>query len=383
MEIDEFGEWDFPIHDIFQHEVNHQQYLAAHQQELINYRRMAEAAMKRLYGALRSAPTYNGEPNGITFRTFSCLWKNWKTLAWLEDDTVNVPHDTRKRILVSRIEGRAVQRLTAYMDGTAHWTNAATEPAYLEVIRGVYQPASESDLSRTEFKMRKQGIKETVLDYVTQKIALFEAAYNEDERSFTTLCDAVIEGLFNTVIKRLIQRDRPANQAALIEKLLSAVASERTCVMSGYGESPSLDGLALSSAGFNPSTGTTRPGYDSFGDELMDVGKMGDSRKCYKCGRAGHMRDDCRVPKHKWIKKPGAGAPKRGNQGRGGAKKDKSKIVCYNCSKTGHYSRECQQPKRSGGGKGGVSKVDDGQSTSRGVTDGFTPTDPFAPEPDE
>ena len=120
------------------------------------------------------------------------------------------------------------------MGGGGGWTPEATDAAYMAWIRGVYQPASESDLARTEFKQRKQGIKETILDYVTSKIALFEAAFNVDERSFTTLLDSVIDGVFNSVIKRRIQRNRPTDQANLIKDLLAAVASERTCVISGY-----------------------------------------------------------------------------------------------------------------------------------------------------
>ena len=172
IDVDDF-------YDVFLHEVNHQQYIAAQQQELINYNnRMAaiEAARKRMYGALRNCPTYSGDTGGITFRTFELLWRNWKPLAWDEGED-HIDQETRKRILVSRIEGKAIARLTTYMQDSAAWRAADTETAYMDVIRGVFQPVSESDLSRTEFKMRKQGVNETALDFVTHKIALWECAY--------------------------------------------------------------------------------------------------------------------------------------------------------------------------------------------------------------
>ena len=218
MDLDEAEDIDVDdFYDIFLQEVD----------VVVNYNNRimaAEAARKRMYGALRNCPTYNGEAGGITFRTFELLWKNWKPLAW-EEGQDHVDQATRKRILVSRIEGKAIARLTTYMEGSAAWRAAVTEPAYMDVIRGVFQPASESDLSRTEFKMRKQGVNETALDFVTHKIALWESAYDAGERPFNNLCDAIIEGLVNNTIKRLLQRNRPANQEALITQLLSAVAS--------------------------------------------------------------------------------------------------------------------------------------------------------------
>ena len=145
IDVDDF-------YDVFLHEVNHQQYIAAQQQEA--RLRMAEASRKRMYGALRNCPTYTGVDGGITFRTFELLWKNWKPLAW-EDGDAHIDAETRKRILVSRIEGKAIARLTPYLQDSAAWRAAATETAYMDVLRGVFQPVSESDLSRTEFKMRK------------------------------------------------------------------------------------------------------------------------------------------------------------------------------------------------------------------------------------
>ena len=122
-------------------------------------------------------------------------------------------------------------RLKAYGEGSAAWNGAATLEDYLEVVKGIYQPPAESDLARAEFNSRKQGESETILDYLTSKMGLFDAAYPEAERSFTLLMDRIINGIWNSEIKFSTQRSRPADRAAIVPQLLQVVASERACVL--------------------------------------------------------------------------------------------------------------------------------------------------------
>ena len=165
-----------------------------------------ERAIRQMQGALRSAPYYDG--TGL-WSTFSFEWKNWCPLAWTGGNADLITAVEKKRILVTRIRGQAVARLKAYGEGSQAWTDANTLDLYLDVVKSIYQPAAESDLARAEFNSRKQGENETILDYLTSKMGLFDSAYPEAERSFTLLMDQIIAGIWNSEIKFSTQRSRP------------------------------------------------------------------------------------------------------------------------------------------------------------------------------
>ena len=67
-------------------------------------------------------------------------------------------------------------RLKAYGEGSTAWNDAVTLDQYLDVVKGIYQPPAESDLARAEFNSRKHGQTETILDYLTSKMGLFDSA---------------------------------------------------------------------------------------------------------------------------------------------------------------------------------------------------------------
>ena len=329
-----------------------------------------DRAIRQMQGALRSAPYYDG--TGL-WSTFSFEWKNWCPLAWTGGNEDLITAVEKKRILVTRIRGQAVARLKAYGEGSQAWDDAATLAQYLDVVKSIYQPAAESDLARAEFNSRKQGENETILDYLTSKMGLFDSAYPEAERSFTLLMDQIIAGIWNSEIKFSTQRNRPEDRAAVVPQLLRDVAAERACVLGGYGRSATLGGLALSSQGYTPGVTGNRhgavPGYDQFGDEYMDVGalkgrkppqkrgpgskgqKSGqkEQRKCYRCHKQGHLRTDCRVPENKLPKKSPGKQPTGQQQQK----------TCYNCQGSGHFASQCKRPRRQRQGIHGLTEETD------------------------
>ena len=189
----EFEQLEGDIHNIFLQEWLEQQRIMADR----------NAALRQMQGALRSAPFYDG--TGL-WSTFAFEWRNWSPLAWIGGVNDHITHAEKKRILVTRIRGQAVARLKAYGEGSAAWAGAATLEDYLDVVKGIYQPPAESDLARSEFNSRKQGESETILDYLTSKMGLFDSAYPEAERSFTVLMDRIIDGIWNSEIKFSTQR---------------------------------------------------------------------------------------------------------------------------------------------------------------------------------
>ena len=357
------------IHEVFVQGLEHQNNMAA-------------AAEKKMYSALKSTPKFDETQ---PYRIFEALWKNWKKLAWPTGSEAYISVDTRKRIFVQQIDGRALNRVTMYLEGTTAWADSDTLEKYEEVIRNVYAPESESDLTRAEYHARKQGKNETILVYAMAKISLRNSALKDNERSFQTLLDAVVDGIYNSTIKRIIIRNRPTTEEELINQLTQAVASERTCVLKGFGESPNLDGLALSSLASNRSfnSPSVQPTHDQFGDEFMDtsVGKMGgtEQRSCHRCGKKGHLRANCRVPEHKLPKHLQGKGKGKGPTNKGAAPKkaDKSKIKCYNCGRNGHYSRECRQPR-----KPKVNAVGQEGAATASTEEG-TARDPWAPHAGE
>jgi hypothetical protein len=289
---------------------------------------MAEAAaLREAKKALGHLPSFDGT---TTWRTFEDRYRLWNELNL----TPEVPVDFRKQSLLYCLKGTATERARPFRIGQPGYADAATLEAYVLVLRGVFQPQEESELARAEFKAQKQRKNEDIATYLMTKISLFENAFPEDQRSFATLLTEVIDGIYNPVVKRIVRRGNPEDQATLRTVAITAVANEREAYRGGYGESASLDGLACVSIPFAV--------IDQ--GEPMDVDKVGKlDVTCYRCQKKGHMRKDCRVKL------------KNQESGKGGAEKEgknpRRKGKCYNCGKDGHFSRECRSPKKNDEGK--------------------------------
>ena len=56
----------------------------------------------------------------------------------------------------------------------------------------IFEPSSESEMSRDLFKGSKQGAKEDISSWLSKKFALYDRAYAVNERNWHTLFDHVI-----------------------------------------------------------------------------------------------------------------------------------------------------------------------------------------------
>ena len=63
---------------------------------------------------------------------------------------------------------------------------------YMKVLRGAFKPESELDLSKLEFKARKQAKTENVSTFLNSKFALWTIAYPQVD--FEMLLDEVVSG---------------------------------------------------------------------------------------------------------------------------------------------------------------------------------------------
>ena len=269
--------------------------------------------------SLGSCPKFNGKGN---WRTFESSYETWYRVNHIDRQN----QEFQKRSLLACMRGQAVEMTRPYSEGSQTWIACVEFAAYLEAFRNVFLPPEESELARTEFKVRKQGRKEGISSYLSAKVALWQLAYPEAERSFSTLMDEIIAGTANRVVKRRLRYADINNIPELRRQAVKMVDAERQCYREGTSESTSMDGLAA----------TTHIKNDQYSDEEMDVdddsmnamGKF--DGNCRTCGTYGHKAAQCR-------------------KGKGKDAKDKKK--CYRCDRDGHFKRDCIAKTKANGDK--------------------------------
>ena len=292
--------------------------------------------------ALSYMPSYAGKTG---WRTFEQEWKMWSHINSVDAAGL----DFNKGALLCALKGSAADCAKPYGLGTTAWTNATSIDLYLTTLRGVFMPPEESELSRSEFQHRKQGKSEDISSYLSSKLALWQNAFTENERSFTTLYTAVIAGIYNPIVKRQLRRSSPADEDQLRQMAVRIVANERESYFGGYGESTSLDGLAAVSVAAIY-TRSERTDEDMEIDRIEAMGGKFNG-KCNKCKLPGHKAVDCKV------------------------KRDKKDIQCFFCKKKGHYARDCMSKKRQYSGtpkrddhKPRIRTVENEESTLEGMS---------------
>ena len=270
---------------------------------------------------LRSLPRYDGHSSWRLHETSLEMWRELNPVA-------QTPVAWQKNAILFSLSGNASERATVIGVGTEAFNGAATWQAMIALVRNLFQPAADSEISRIAFRSRKQAAQEDVGSYLTAKVALWRGAYPEAAaRNFDVLLDEAINGLFNKVIKRMVRRTNPRTEQALMETATSAVASERYAYTGGYSESTSLDGLTtVIETAHRRSYPTRQDDVEPMEVDAIEKGK--ETRKCYNCGIPGHLAKDCRKPKKK-----------REDRGKNSRK-------CYNCGTAGHFAKDCRKPKR-------------------------------------
>lgn len=302
-------------------------------------------AIKLCRPLLKTLPKYERK----SFSTWRSEYKVWFRINGISDAGV----EFAKQSILMCMVGEKARMCEGLQVDTDAYNAIDTADKFLEALELVFSPQAESELSKELFKSYKQGRKEDISSYLSKKYSLYDRAYPEAERSFTTLLDYVIQGVYSPLVKRKLRFETTTNRVNLREKAIFVVATLRRCYNEGYGEATSLDGLAATTQVFSFTESGEEPmEVDSLRDEINAI--KNDERRCYKCNRTGHLAKTCRVPKKNYL--PGKNVKH--------SDKKEFRGKCNYCSKVGHIAKDCyakkNESKRSG-------KSDPGKGAQRDV----------------
>ena len=179
---------------------------------------------------------------------------------------------------------------------------------YAEKLKGLFEPASETETAKMEFKERKQELGENPSLYFADKLTLFRRAWTVGQRDMQMFYDETTKGLVNENVKKGLREYEPTDEADYDRKLkfLSSVTRKRFM----YGEISHSDAMGAESfapLGSYKSVGRTPAGL-AIKDEVNATTQVAaaSGSNCYYCNRSGHWMANC--PKKRAGLTPGAAA---------------------------------------------------------------------------
>ena len=293
---------------------------------------------KAFNSCLRSIPKFYAKQNE--------RWHNHELQfkMWLETNSVAQIATVRqqKMAILSSLAGNATRAIELHGPGKPSFESDISAEDFLTVVRGVFLPKAESNLSRMDFEQYRQGADEPISEYATTKLALYHSSEpNQAARSYSYLRSEMLQGIYSGYVKNEVIRMNPTGEAGLLDAMITALGQAREAYQLGVGVVPNLDGLASTTRMI---TGSMENSGHQGGVEPMEIGQIND-KKCFKCNRPGHFSRECRAT----TSQRGTGARPQGTPGR-------SKLTCYYCKKTGHKQDDCFKKKRDQGQKTGQNK---------------------------
>lgn len=303
-----------------------------------------DAAQWRLFewfGKVKSRlPKYSNLP-GTPWAQHEKLFKRWARENRIRE-LVNL--DDQKCSLLASLQAQAIKNVELYTEDTVPYDNCNTLDEYIELIRSVFQPASERLMSKLDFEARVQDKNESVREYAAAKIALWNIAYTNNLENCTILKEEFAKGIWNREVKReIIGLPASTTPEMLIEGAISAVAKERQRFKTGCAYSTSLDGLEGNIQGYEANRYWKKRdrGTPMEVDSLQQVNSNSHSqreetRDCYHCQKRGHLAKQC----------PNKTGNKKNGPNSSTPQPKKPDIICHYCNKRGHIKSECRKFQR-------------------------------------
>ena len=306
--------------------------------------------------AASSAPRFTAGTSYLAFETQYLAWRRASGIMEVVRNPAgqDIPvHDAvfQSELLCISFSGQPAERVASISNGTAVWQNTvmneahgnsfARFDAFLQEVRGLFMPPSESMMSKAAFTSRRQAADEDIAAYLADKMTFFRQAYNEAQRAqnFEYLREEIIKGVYSFVIKKRLIENPPETVDQLRERAVNFVAQEREKFLMQCSDSTTLDGLAA----------TCRTSYQgNAGVENMEIGAMAANAECWNCGKRGHFAKDCMFPPRDRGNTNALRQTRGGKRAGAASKRDNPNkdLNCYYCGKKGHIRNECRKRQR-------------------------------------
>ena len=181
---------------------------------------------------------------------------------------------------------------------------AITLAAYAQALGSIFEPQSEKDAARDEYKERQQKPGEHASAYCHDKLRLFKAAYAENERAWSDFYVQLTLGLLNVKatnhMLKFVPSDITTDFKRYLTELANYSATMRKKLSHGMCSTNDVVGLDTHQHLRDQNTHATlstvkvkREGMINGLNALSLKNKGKKDIKCWSCGAQGHIQAQC------------------------------------------------------------------------------------------
>ena len=93
------------------------------------------------------------------------------------------------------MKNSAIERIAPYGVGSDAANACTTLEQYIDLLKSVFQPPSESRSLKQEFKMAKQSKNEDVSSYLSSKLSLYDSIFHTEIHTYTLVFAGKIDDI--------------------------------------------------------------------------------------------------------------------------------------------------------------------------------------------